>query len=98
ILGRRGLDRGDVSEETGLVLERTGAGAAMMPLLFAIYLAAVPQLAIEPSLLFGLLILIDLGLFAIAVARGEELMHAAGALTTLLVFAIWLNRYTSGAW
>ena len=37
--------------------------------------------------------MIDLGLLAIAVARGEELMHAAGALTTVLVFAIWLNRY-----
>jgi uncharacterized membrane protein len=98
ILGRRGLEKGEGSIETGLVLERTGAGAAMMPLLFAMYLASVPQLAIEPPLLFGFLLVIDLGLLAIAIARGEELMHAAGALTTVVVFAIWLNRYLPGAW
>ena len=44
ILGRRGLERGEASVETGLVLERTGAAAALMPLLFAVYLAAVPRL------------------------------------------------------
>jgi len=98
ILGRRGLERGDVSDDTALVLERIGAGAAMMPLLFAIYLAVVSSLAVDPPLLFGFLLVIDLGLLAIAVAQREELMHAAGALTTVLVFAIWLTRYQSGAW
>jgi uncharacterized membrane protein len=98
ILGRRGLERGEGSVETGLVLERTGAGAAMMPLLFAVYLASVPRLAVEPPILFGFLLVIDLGLLAIAVARGEELMHAAGALSTLVVFAIWLSRYVPGVW
>ena len=97
ILGRRGLERSEASVETGLVLERTGAAAALMPLLFAIYLAAVPRLAVEPALLFGFLLVLDAGLLAIAVARREELMHAVGALTTLLVFAIWLGRYPSGA-
>ena len=97
-LGRRGLERGDVSDGTAMVLERTGAGAALMPLLFAIYLAAVPHLAIEPSLLFGFLLLLDIGLLAIAIARGEELMHAIAAVTTLVVFAIWLGRYDSSAW
>ena len=98
ILGRRGLERGDVSHETGLLLERIGAGAAMMPLLFAIYLTAVSSLAVDPALLFGFLLVIDLGLLAIAIAQGEELMHAGGALTTVLVFAIWLTRYQSGTW
>ena len=97
ILGRRGLERGDASVETGLVLERTGAAAALMPLLFAVYLAAVPRLAVDPALLFGFLLLLDAGLLAIAIARREELMHAIGALATLLVFAIWLGRYPSGA-
>ena len=97
ILGRRGLERGNAGVETGLVLERTGAAAALMPLLFAIYLASVPQLAVDPALLFGFLLLLDAGLLAIAVVRREELMHAIGALATLLVFAIWLGRYPSGA-
>jgi uncharacterized membrane protein len=98
ILGRSGLERGDVSNGTALALERIGAGAAMMPLLFAIYLAAVNSLAVNPPLLFGFLLVIDLGLLAIAFAKGEELMHASGALTTVLVFAIFLTRYQSGAW
>ena len=97
ILGRRGLERSDASVETGLVLERTGAVAAMMPLLFAVYLAAVPRLAIDPPLLFGFLLLLDAGLLAVAIARREELMHAVAAVTTLVVFALWLGRYPSGA-
>ena len=56
ILGRRGLERGDASVETGLVLERTGTAAALMPLLFAVYLASVPRLAVDPALLFGFLL------------------------------------------
>jgi hypothetical protein len=79
------------------VLQRTGTAAALMPLMFAVYLAAVPRLAVDPSLLFGFLLVLDAGLLAIAVARREELMHAIGALATLLVFAIWLGRYPSGA-
>ena len=97
ILGRRGLERGERSVETGLVLERTGAAAALMPLLFAVYLASVPRLAVDPALLFGFLLVLDAGLLAIAVARREELMHTIGALATLLVFAIWLGRYPSGS-
>jgi uncharacterized membrane protein len=97
ILGRRGLERSDVSVGTGLVLERTGAAAALMPLLFAVYLASVPRLAVDPALLFGFLLLLDVGLLAIAIARREELMHAIAAVTTLVVFAIWIGRYPSGA-
>jgi uncharacterized membrane protein len=97
ILSRRGLERSDASVETGLVLERTGAAAALMPLLFAIYLASVPQLGVNPALLFGFLFLLDAGLLTIAIARREELMHAIAAVTTLVVFAIWLGRYPGDA-
>jgi uncharacterized membrane protein len=97
ILGRRGLERSGASVAAGLVLERTGAAAALMPLLFAVYLAAVPRFAVDPALLFGFLLLLDAGLLAIAIARREELMHAIAAVTTLLVFAIWLGRYPTGA-
>jgi hypothetical protein len=96
ILGRRGLERSDASVETGLVLERTGAAAALMPLLFAVYLASVPRLAVDPALLFGFLLLLDAGLLAVAIARREELLHAVAAVTTLVVFAIWIGRYPAG--
>ena len=78
ILGRRGLERSEASVGTGLVLERTGAAAALMPLLFAVYLASVPRLAVDPALLFGFLLLLDVGLLAIAIVRREELLHAVG--------------------
>jgi uncharacterized membrane protein len=97
ILGRRGLERSDAGVETGLVLERTGAAAALMPLLFAVYLASVPRLAVDPALLFGFLLLLDAGLLAVAIARREELLHAISAVTTLVVFAIWIGRYPPGA-
>ena len=97
ILGRRGLERSEAGVGTGLVLERTGAAAALMPLLFAVYLASVPRLAVDPALLFGFLLLLDVGLLAIAVVRREELMHAVAAVTTLVVFAIWIGKYPSGA-
>jgi uncharacterized membrane protein len=96
ILGRRGLEHSGASVGTGLVLERTGAVAALMPLLFAVYLASVPKLAVDPPLLFGFLLLLDLGLLAVAIARREELMHGVAAVTTLVVLAIWLGRYPTG--
>jgi uncharacterized membrane protein len=96
ILGRRGLERSDAGVHTGLVLERTGAAAALMPLLFAVYLASVPRLAVDPALLFGFLLLLDAGLLAVAIARREELLHVVAAVTTLVVFAIWISRYPPG--
>ena len=39
----------------------------------------------------------DLGLLAVAMTRGEEVMHAVAAVTTLVVLAIWLNGYPSGS-
>ena len=68
----------------------------MMPLVFAIYLAAVRQLGVEPALLFGFLFVVNAGLLAIAVIRREELMHAMGALATLLVFAVWIANASLG--
>jgi len=97
VLGRRGLERSDASVTTGLVLERTGVAAALMPLLFAVYLASVPQLALDPALLLAFLLLLDLGLLGVAIVRGEEVMHAVAAVTTLVVMAIWLNGYPTGS-
>lgn len=72
---------------------------ALLPLLFALYMAAVPGYGNHYVLLFGFLFLLDAGLFAISAARGPELLHAAGGTSTLLVSAIWLSKsYRGEAW
>jgi len=80
-------------------VELTGLAAALMPLVFAAYLAVVPAYGARPALLFGFLLIIDCGLLAVTIARGEELAHAIGAAAAILVFAVWLaNSYAIGAW
>ena len=71
--------------------ERPALVSAAMPLLFAFYLAAVPEYGANPSLLFGFLILIDAGLLALALVRRQGTLHAVGAAATLLVMATWLS-------
>ncbi|MGB2716368.1 MAG: DUF2339 domain-containing protein [Vicinamibacterales bacterium] len=76
--------------------ERTAMMGAVLPLLFAVYLAAVPAYGARPDLLFGFLALIDVGLFTITVARREGGLHAVAALATVLVMAVWFSiSYTS---
>jgi uncharacterized membrane protein len=78
--------------------ESTGLGA-VLPLLLATYIAAVPQYGARYGILFGFLLLIDLGLFAISLARRNAALHLVGASTTLVVFAIWLGlSYGEAAW
>ena len=85
------LARRDGSEDaTGRSFERTALLSAALPLVFATYLSAVPAYGEHAALLFGFLLLIDAALLAIGLARRQELLHAAGALTTLLVMAVWL--------
>ena len=73
--------------------EQTALVSAAMPLLFALYLAAVPAYGARPSLLFGFLLLVDAGLLAIAIARRQGLLHAVGALATMLVMATWMAMW-----
>jgi hypothetical protein len=91
ILGITGLmlARRRATEDDG-TFERTAALGAGAPLLFAVYLVAVPGYATHPWLLFGFLLLVDAGLLAIAVARGQAVLHAAGAVGTVTVMGIWL--------
>jgi len=73
--------------------------AGLLPLAFALFLAAVPAYGARPGLLFGFLFLLAAGLFAVAVWRGPSMLHLAGGLATLLVFAVWAFRsYAPGAW
>jgi len=72
---------------------------ALLPLLFTLYLAAVPGYGERYLLLFSFLFLLDAGLFAISVWRGPEILHSVGALSTILVFGIWLwVSYRSDTW
>ncbi|HJZ71997.1 MAG TPA: DUF2339 domain-containing protein [Vicinamibacterales bacterium] len=80
-------------------LARAGLAAAAMPLVFAAYLAAVPGYGAQPGLLFGFLLIVDAGLFAVTVWRRDPWAHALGAVAAGVVFATWLAvSYAHGAW
>ena len=70
--------------------ERTGIVSSALPLVFALYLAAIPGYGPHSALLLGFLLLVDAGLLAIAVARRQPILHALGAVSTTVVVAIWL--------
>lgn len=73
--------------------------SALLPVLFASYLASVSGYGEHYGILFGFLFLLAAGLFVIAVVRRREMLHLAGALSTLVVFAVWVaNSYDSSAW
>jgi hypothetical protein len=93
----RGSARPAADDADGQGFEKTALVSAAMPLLFALYLAAVPAYGARPSLLFGFLFTIDAGLLAIAIARRQGLLHAVGALATMLVMATWMSMWI-GTW
>lgn len=73
--------------------------AGLLPVAFAVFLAAVPAYGARYDLLFGFLFLLVAGLFAVAVWRGPSVLHLAGGLASLLVFVVWAFRsYTPLAW
>ena len=78
------------AQDEDVTFEYTAMLAAALPLLFAVYLAAVPEYGARPELLLGFLLLVDAGLLAVALARRREVMHAAGAVVTVLAVAVWL--------
>ena len=91
--------RGREEDAMGASLDRLGVAAAAMPLLFAVYLSAVPAYGLRVGMLFGFLLLIDAALTAVAIGRRDELPHAIGGVATLVVFAIWLSvSYASRSW
>ena len=95
ILSKRRMT-GDAPTGADRTFERTAMFAAVVPLFFAVYVSAVPSYGDRPGLLFGFLLLVDAGLLAVALARRQGILHAAGALTTLVVMASWLGlSYTA---
>ena len=72
--------------------------ASTVPMFFAVYLAASSAYRDHYALMFGWLLLIDIGLLAVAIARSAEVLHAAGALGTLLSVVLWMSiSYLPGA-
>ena len=86
----RGRSLSSESPDADSAFEYTALGAAMMPLLFTVYLSTVPAYGDRPGLLFGFLLLVDAGLFVVAIVRSRTLLHVAGAIATLVVMACWL--------
>ena len=82
----------------GEQVEWTMLLASMLPVAFALYLAMQSGFREHYVLIFAWLLLIDIGLLAVAIARSAELLHAVGALGTLLAVALWLAvSYMPGA-
>jgi uncharacterized membrane protein len=95
LLRRRTADGDKPSDAT---FERTALAAAIVPVVFAVFLAAVPAYGARASLLFGFLLLIDVGLLAVSIARKQMNLHAVGACATLVAMGVWLGvSYTSDA-
>ena len=104
------LSSSRADEDSASSFAKTALLAAGMPLLFAVYFAAVPAYRENYWLLFGFLLLVDAGLFCIAIAGPqpanatrpavrEPFLHAASAMVTLVVFGVWLaTSYSSAAW
>ena len=78
--------------------EQTAVVAAVLPLLFAAYLAVVPEFGVRYGLLFSFLFLVVAGMAAIAIWLGPQKVHLIGAVSTLAVFTVWLANSYSAAW
>jgi uncharacterized membrane protein len=86
------------SEATPL-FARMAVGAAVVPLLFGLYLAAVPAYGAHAGLLFGFVLTIGAGLALIAAVRGPVELHLIGALGTVLAYLVWCaTSYDSAYW
>ncbi len=77
------------SGEGGNVFARTAVAGALLPLVFGLYLAAVPAYGERYGLLFGFLFVLQAGLAVVAAFRGPRALHPFAAGTTLLAFALW---------
>ena len=86
-------------EEANTLFAHAARVGAMLPLLFSLYLAAVPAYGSRYVILFGFLFCLDAGLFAVALFQGPRMLHLLGAASTLIVFAVWLRgSYDGNAW
>ncbi|MEA2601365.1 MAG: hypothetical protein QOF89_2357 [Acidobacteriota bacterium] len=81
------------------ILARTAAVGACLPLVFGLYLAAIPAYGARYGLLFGFLFVLQAGLAAVAAFRGPRALHPLAAGTAVLSFALWFGTsYNAEAW
>jgi predicted membrane protein DUF2339 len=99
-LAQAGGAGGTADPASARLLARTAAVAALLPLAFALYAAAVPAYGARYGLLFGFLFVLQVGLAAVAAFRGPRGLHPFAAGTTLLALALWLgiSYPRSAAW
>jgi hypothetical protein len=86
-LGRPAASR----DERDALFGQLASVSACLPLVFALYLAASPDYAAHAGLLFSFLLVLDIGLFAIAVTRGPEVLHVIAGGATLIVSWTWIS-------
>jgi hypothetical protein len=81
------------------LFDQAGRFGVALPVLFAIFAAAVPAYGARYHVLFAFLLLMAAGLAVIAMTQKIEWLHALGLVATVLTFAIWLAvSYTPEAW
>ena len=81
------------------LFDLAGKFGVALPLVFALFAAAVPAYGTRYNILFAFLLLMAAGLAVIAIVRKVEWLHVLGGIATLLTFAIWLvASYTPLAW
>ena len=81
------------------LFDRAAKFGVAMPILFALFTAAVPAYGARYHVLFAFLLLLAAGLGVVAMVRNVEWLHALGLVGTVLTFAIWLVvSYTPEAW
>jgi uncharacterized membrane protein len=95
-LWMRGAAEGDLQQKR---FERLSMVAAILPIAFAIFGAAVPAYGARYNTLFAFLLFMAAGLATIARLRGPEWLHVLGGAGVLLTFAVWMAiSYRSAAW
>ncbi|MDP9190241.1 MAG: DUF2339 domain-containing protein [Acidobacteriota bacterium] len=75
------------------VFRNVAAAAALLPLLFALFIAMSPNYAEQYNVLFGFLFVIAVSLLAIAWRGGLGWLHVAGGVATLSVFFLWFFQW-----
>ena len=86
-------------ERGGALFRHVPTVTAALPLAFAAYLAAVPAYGSQWGLLFGFLLALVVGLFAISLARGPAIVHVLGGFSAIVVWGVWLRSgYYASAW
>ena len=87
------------ADEAQRRFDLAATSSAGLPLLFAIYVAAVSSYGVQYNVLFTFLLFITCGLSVIAIVRGPVWLHLLGGATVALVLIVWrASSYTPEAW